>query len=122
MQLSTLNKEYKLVRQDNMDRFLKLNKIDPTLILVEEYWITSDQTMGNRCAYFESYSQAEEYAYMLAANRASMNANREKPFTILLNGKETKVDGKLDEFLAGEFLLGQVDNQPATKTTKSSGK
>jgi hypothetical protein len=121
MQLSTLNKEYKLVRQDNMERFIKLSKLDPTLILVEEYWITSDQTMGNRCAYFESYSQAEEYAYMLAANRAAMNVNREKPFTILLNGKENKVDGKLDEFLAGEFRIGQTEPQ-AKAQTKSSGK
>ena len=121
MQLSTLNKEYKLVRQDNMERFIKLSKLDPTLILVEEYWITSDQTMGNRCAYFESYSQAEEYAYMLAANRAAMNANGEKPFTILLNGKETKVDGKLDEFLAGELKICQNDALSKAQT-KSSGK
>jgi len=99
MRIETLNKEFKLVRQDAMDLFVKLNQVDPSLILVEEYWITSDRTMGNRLAFFESYTQAEEYAYMLAANRASQNQNGEKPFCIYINGKETKVDGKLKAFL-----------------------
>ena len=75
MELSSLNKEYKLERQDNMDKFIKLSQINPSIVLVEEYWITSDETMGNRCAYFESYTQAEEYAYLLAANRAALNKN-----------------------------------------------
>lgn len=99
MRIETLNKEFKLVRQEAMDLFVKLNQVDPSLILVEEYWITSDRTMGNRLAFFESYTQAEEYAYMLAANRASQNQNGEKPFCIYINGKETKVDGKLKAFL-----------------------
>ena len=99
MRIETLNKEFKLVRQDAMDLFVKLNQVDPSLILVEEYWITSDRTMGNRLAFFESYTQAEEYAYMLAANRASQNQNGEKPFCIYINGKETKVDGKHKAFL-----------------------
>ena len=107
MELSSLNKEYKLERQDNMDKFIKLSQINPSIVLVEEYWITSDETMGNRCAYFESYTQAEDYAYLLAANRAALNMNHEKPFSILINGRETKVDGKLEAFLAGEFELGQ---------------
>ena len=105
MRLSTLNKEFKLVRQEAMDMFVKLNQVDPNLVLIEEYWITSDETMGNRCAFFESYTQAEEYAYMLAANRASQNQNGEKPFCIFVNGKETKVDGKLKQYLKGEFEL-----------------
>ncbi len=99
MRIETLNKEFKLVRQEAMDLFVKLNQVDPSLIMVEEYWITSDRTMGNRLAFFESYTQAEEYAYMLAANRASQNQNGEKPFCIYINGKETKVDGKLKAFL-----------------------
>ena len=106
MRIETLNKEFKLVRQDAMDLFVKLNQVDPSLILVEEYWITSDKTMGNRCAYFESHSQADEYAYMLAANRSALNANNEKPFEILINGKETKVDGKLKDFLEGKVQIG----------------
>ena len=105
MRLSTLNKEFKLVRQEAMDMFVKLNQVDPNLVLIEEYWITSDETMGNRCAFFESYTQAEEYAYMLAANRASQNQNGEKPFCIFVNGKETKVDGKLKQYLKGDFEL-----------------
>ena len=99
MRIETLNKEFKLVRQDAMDLFVKLSQVDPSLVLVEEYWITSDRTMGNRLAFFESYTQAEEYAYLLAANRASQNQNGEKPFCIFINGKETKVDGKLKAFL-----------------------
>lgn len=105
MRLSTLNKEFKLVRQEAMDMFVKLSQVDPNLVLIEEYWITSDETMGNRCAYFESYTQAEEYAYMLAANRSSQNQNGEKPFCIYINGKETKADGKLKQFLKGEYEL-----------------
>ena len=99
MRISTLNKEFKLVRQEAVDLFMKLNKVDPSLVLVEEYWITSDTTMGNRLAFFESYTQAEEYAYMLAANRSAQNQDGKKPFCIYLNGKETKVDGKLLKFL-----------------------
>ena len=107
MRLSTLNKEFKLVRQEAMDMFVKLSQINPNLVLIEEYWITSDETMGNRCAYFESYTQAEEYAYMLAANRSAQNQNGQKPFCIYVNGKETKVDGKLKQFLKGELELNK---------------
>ena len=105
MELSSLNKEYKLVRQENMDKFIKLSQINPSIVLVEEYWITSDQTMGNRCAYFEALNQAEEYAYMLAANRSALNQNHEKPFIIFINGRETTVNGHLEEFLAGEIKM-----------------
>lgn len=105
MQLSSLNKEYKLVRQDNIDKFIKLSEINPKLVLVEEYWITSDRTMGNRCAYFEAYNQAEEYSYLLAANRAALNVDNAKPFMILINGRETAVDGHLEEYLAGKITL-----------------
>ena len=105
MELQTLNKEYKLVRQENMDKFLKLHEIDANMVIVEEYWITSDHTMGNRCAFFESYAQAEEYAYLLAANRTALNENKEKPFCIFINGKEVKTNGFLQEFLAGQFQI-----------------
>ena len=105
MNLASLNKEYKLVRQDNMDKFFKLSQYNPALILVEEYWITSDHTMGNRCSYFEAFNQAEEYAYLLAANRSALNQNNEKPFMILINGKETTVDGHLEDYLAGKISL-----------------
>ena len=89
MELSSLKKEYDLVRQDNMDKFVELSHINPKLVLVEEYWITSDHTMGNRCSFFEAYNQAEEYAYMLAANRTALNQNQDKPFMILINGRGT---------------------------------
>ncbi len=103
MELTSLNKEYKLVRQDNMDKFIQLSHVNPHLVLVEEYWITSDHTMGNRCSYFENYHQAEEYSYMLAANRVALNTDNQKPFMILINGKETTVDGKLEDYLAGKL-------------------
>ena len=99
MELQSLKKEYKLVRQDNMDKFIELSHINPSIVLVEEYWITSDTTMGNRCSYFEAYSQAEEYAGMLANTRVALNENNEKPFMILVNGRETTVDGGLKKFL-----------------------
>ncbi|MCR5468390.1 MAG: hypothetical protein K6F37_05460 [Lachnospiraceae bacterium] len=105
MELLSLNKEYKLVTQDNMDKFIQLSAINPSLVLVEEYWITSDQTMGNRCSYFEAYNQAEEYAYLLAANRSALNVDNKKPFLIKINGRETTVDGHLDDFLAGKIQI-----------------
>ena len=105
MVLSSLNKEYKLVRQDNIDKFIKLSEINPKIVLVEEYWITSDETLGNRCSYFEAYNQAEEYSYLLAANRSALNVNNSKPFMILINGRETTVDGRLEDFLAGKIEL-----------------
>ncbi|MCR5754985.1 MAG: hypothetical protein K6G30_09285 [Acetatifactor sp.] len=107
MELISLNKEYNLVRQDNMEKFMKVNKLYPTIVLVEEYWITSDETMGNRCAFFESYRKAEEYANRLAENHSALNENNAKPFSIFLNGKETKIDGHLDEFLAGKIQIGK---------------
>ncbi len=105
MELQTLNKEYKLVRQENAEKFLRLHEFDANFVIVEEYWITSDHTMGNRCAFFESYPQAEEYAYLLAANRTMLNENKEKPFSIFVNGKEVKTTGYLDEYLAGKFEI-----------------
>ncbi|MCR4999311.1 MAG: hypothetical protein K6A05_05655 [Lachnospiraceae bacterium] len=103
MELSSLRKEYDLVRSDNMEKFVELSRINPKLVLVEEYWITSDHTMGNRCSYFEAFNQAEEYAYMLAANRAALNQNQDKPFMILINGRETSVNGHLEEYIRGEY-------------------
>ena len=99
MELQTLVKEYNLLREEAEEKFVQLDAIEPSMIFVEEYWITSDHTLGNRRAYFENYTQEEEYAYMLAANRAAQNQNGEKPFCIYLNGKETKVDGKLLKYL-----------------------
>lgn len=105
MELSTLNKEYDLVRQATEEKFISLDQVEPSLNFVEEYWITSDHTLGNRRAYFENYTQAEEYAYMLAANRTALNADNKKPFCIYINGKELKVNGHLEEYLAGEFEI-----------------
>ena len=103
MELSSLRKELDLVRADNMEKFVELSKINPKLFLVEEYWITSDHTMGNRCSYFEALNQAEEYAYMLAANRAALNKDQDKPFLILINGRETSIDGHLEAYIKGEY-------------------
>ena len=89
-----------------MEKFMKINQLYPSIVLVEEYWITSDITMGNRCSYFESHAQADEYAYLLAANRSALNTNNSKPFEILIDGKETKVDGHLADFLAGKIKIG----------------
>ena len=105
MELQSLNKEFKLVRAENTEKFIKLNEIDPSMVMVEEFWITSDHTMGNRCAFFDSFPQAEEYAYLLAANRTMLNENKEKPFSIFVNGKEVKTNGFLSDFLAGKFTL-----------------
>ena len=107
MELQSLNKEYKLIKQENAEKFVKLHEINADIVLVEEFWITSDDTMGNRCAYFESYPQAEEYAYLLAANRTVLNENKEKPFSIFVNGKEVKTNGYLQEFLEGKFTINR---------------
>lgn len=105
MELQSLNKEYRLLRAENTDKFIKLHEVDPAMVMVEEFWITSDHTMGNRCAYFDSFSQAEEYANLLADNRSKLNENKEKPFSVFLNGKEVKVKGYLGDFLAGKFEI-----------------
>ena len=105
MELQSLNKEYRLVRQENEEKFVQLSQINPHIVIVEEYWITSDDTLGNRCAFFESYPQADEYAYLLAANRTMLNENKEKPFAIFVNGKEVKTTGFLQEFLDGKFEI-----------------
>ena len=105
MELTTLNKEYKLLREESEEKFVKMSMIEPNINLVEEYWITSDETLGNRCSYFEAYNQAEEYSYLLAANRSALNVNNSKPFMILINGRETTVDGRLEDFLAGKIEL-----------------
>ncbi|MBE6014943.1 MAG: hypothetical protein E7241_06225 [Lachnospiraceae bacterium] len=105
MELSTLNKEYNLVRQENVEKFLKVNEIDANLAMVEEYWITSDHTMGNRCAYFDNYFKAVEYAKILASKREALNRNKEKPFVIFVNGKKIKANGLLRDFLDGKFTL-----------------
>ncbi|MBE6015637.1 MAG: hypothetical protein E7241_09810 [Lachnospiraceae bacterium] len=105
MELQSLNKEYKLVRQENEDKFLQLHQLNPDIVIVEEYWITSDHTLGNRCAFFESFIQAEEYAYLLASNRNELNENKKKPFAVFVNGKEVKTTGFLQEYLDGKFEI-----------------
>lgn len=105
MELSTLNKEYKLVRQENEEKFFNLSQVEPNLAMVEEFWITSDHTMGNRCAYFDNYLQAVEYADMLAAKRKNLNKNNEKPFVIFVNGKKVNANGQLRDFLDGKITL-----------------
>lgn len=105
MELQSLNKEYRLLRAENADKFVKLHEVDPAMVMVEEFWITSDQTMGNRCAFFDSFPQAEEYANLLAANRSTLNEDRKKPFSVFLNGKEVKTEGYLGDFLAGKFTI-----------------
>ncbi len=107
MQLSSLNKEYQLVRQENIDKFIKLSEVNPKIAVVEEYWITSDETMGNRCAYFEGYKQAEEFSSQLAASRSALNVNNSKPFMVLINGREVTKEGHLEDFLAGKFALAK---------------
>ena len=103
MELTTLNKEYNLLREDGAEKFVKMSAIDPTINFVEEYWITSDHTLGNSRAYFDSYNIAIEYAMDRVDYRMTLNEDGQKPFIILVNGKVINTLGQLENFLKGEF-------------------
>ena len=109
MELTTLNKEYKLLREESEERFVKMSAIDPTITFVEEYWITSDHTLGNAKAYFDSYEMAVEYALDRVDYRMTLNEDGQKPFIILVNGKAINTYGQLENFLKGEFRIS-TDN------------
>ena len=105
MELTTLNKEYKLLRADNEEKFVKMSMIEPDVNLVEEYWITSDYTLGNNKAYFDSYEMGIEYALDRVDYRMTLNADGQKPFIVLVNGKAINTHGQLENFLKGEFQI-----------------
>lgn len=109
MELTTLNKEYKLLREDCNEKFVKMTQIDPKINLVEEYWITSDHTLGNSRSYFDSYEMGIEYALDRVDYRMTLNADGQKPFVILINGKAINTKGQLQAFLNGEFTI-KADN------------
>lgn len=109
MELSTLNKEYKLLREESVDKFVKMSMIEPNINFVEEYWITSDHTLGNTRAYFDSYELAIEYALDRVDYRISINEAGQKPFIILVNGKAINAKGQLESFLNGEFKIKAVN-------------
>lgn len=105
MELTTLNKEYGLLREEGAEKFVKMSQIDPSINLVEEYWITSDQTLGNTRSYFEAYEMAVEYALDRVDYRMTLNAEGQKPFIILVNGRAVNTYGQLEAFLNGEFEI-----------------
>ena len=105
MELTTLNKEYKLLRADSEEKFVKMSMVEPNVNLVEEYWITSDHTLGNNRAYFDSYEMGIEYALDRVDYRMTLNAESQKPFIILVNGKAINTHGQLENFLKGEFQI-----------------
>ncbi|MCR4694690.1 MAG: hypothetical protein K5773_05165 [Pseudobutyrivibrio sp.] len=105
MELQTLKKEYKLLREDCSEKFVKVSQVEPSINSVEEYWITSDETLGNYHAYFNTYELAMEYALDRIDYRMTLNADGKKPFVIFVNGKEINTMGKLKEFLKGAQSL-----------------
>ena len=109
MELTTLNKEYKLLREESEEKFVKMSLIEPNINFVEEYWITSDHTLGNTRAYFDSYEVGLEYALDRVDYRMSLNADGQKPFIILVNGKALNAKGQLENFLNGEFKIEVAD-------------
>lgn len=109
MELSTLNKEYRLLREESEEKFVQMSKIEPNVNLVEEYWITSDHTLGNARAYFDSYEMSVEYAMDRVDYRMTLNAEGQKPFIILVNGKAVNTKGQLDAFLNGEFTINATE-------------
>ncbi len=109
MELTTLNKEYKLLRDDCGDKFLQMTLIDSDINMVEEYWITSDHTLGNAHSYFDSYEMAVEYALDRVDYRMALNEDGQKPFILLVNGKEINTQGQLANFLKGEFKIEPVN-------------
>ena len=108
MELTTLNKEYKLLREESSEKFVKMSAIDPTITFVEEYWITSDHTLGNAKAFFDSYELAVEYALDRVDYRMTLNEDGQKPFIILVNGKAINTQGQLENFLRGDFKITPV--------------
>lgn len=109
MELTTLNKEYKLLREESEEKFVKMSLIEPNINFVEEYWITSDHTLGNTRSYFDSYEMSIEYALDRVDYRMTLNADGQKPFIILVNGKAINTLGQLESFLNGEFNINTVD-------------
>ncbi len=105
MELTTLNKEYRLLREESEDKFVKMSLIEPNINFVEEYWITSDQTLGNTRSYFDSYEMGIEYALDRVDYRMSLNADGQKPFIVLVNGKAINTHGQLEGFLNGEIKI-----------------
>ena len=105
MELTTLNKEYKLLREECEEKFVKMSQIEPNINFVEEYWITSDHTLGNTRCYFDSYEMGVEYALDRVDCRMTLNADGQKPFIILVNGKTINAYGQLEAFLNGEFKI-----------------
>ena len=105
MELTTLNKEYKLLREESCEHFVKMSSIDPTICFVEEYWITSDHTLGNAKAYFDSYEMAVEYALDRVDYRMTLNEDGQKPFILFVNGKAINTHGRLESFLNGDFKI-----------------
>ena len=109
MELTTLNKEYKLLREESNEKFIKMTQLEPEINLVEEYWITSDHTLGNARCYFDSYEMSIEYALDRVDYRMTLNADGQKPFIILVNGKTINTKGQLESFLNGDFTI-KADN------------
>ena len=105
MELTTLNKEYKLLREESNEKFIKMTQLEPEINLVEEYWITSDHTLGNARCYFDSYEMSIEYALDRVDYRMTLNADGQKPFIILVNGKTINTKGQLESFLNGDFEI-----------------
>ncbi len=105
MELSTLNKEYNLLREESEEKFVKMSMIEPHINFVEEYWITSDHTLGNNRAYFDSYEMGIEYALDRVDYRMTLNEDGQKPFIILVNGKAINTYGQLESFLNGDFQI-----------------
>ncbi len=105
MELTTLNKEYKLLREENADKFCKMSLISADINIIEEYWITSDHTLGNTCSFFENYEIAVEYAMDRVDYRMTLNEDGQKPFIVLVNGKAVNTYGQLENFLSGEFKI-----------------
>ncbi|WP_028235473.1 hypothetical protein [Pseudobutyrivibrio sp. MD2005] len=109
MELTTLNKEYRLLREESEEKFVKMTLIEPNINLVEEYWITSDHTLGNAHSYFTSYEMGIEYALDRVDYRMTLNAEGQKPFIILVNGKAINTYGQLEAFLNGDFQIKEAD-------------
>ncbi len=109
MELSTLNKEYNLLREESEEKFVKMSMIEPHINFVEEYWITSDHTLGNTRAYFDSYEMGIEYALDRVDYRMTLNEDGQKPFIILVNGKAINTYGQLEAFLKGDFQIKATD-------------
>ena len=105
MELQTLNKEYTLLREESEEIFVKMTLVDPKINCVEEYWITSDHTLGNARSYFNSYEMGIEYALDRVDYRMTLNSDGQKPFIILVNGKSINTYGQLESFLKGEFQI-----------------